>query len=64
MGRNFSLFRMIFGMRIIAIGTGYELHSKLVQMEVIVTARNDNVALIMRSVHTHRLEQLSFEDCW
>ena len=30
----------------------------------IVTTRNNNVALIMHSVHTHRLEQLSFEDCW
>ncbi|KAL6312087.1 hypothetical protein AAG906_015481 [Vitis piasezkii] len=32
--------------------------------KIIVTTRSENVALVMRSVHTHRLGQLSFEDCW
>ena len=32
--------------------------------KVIVTTRSDKVASVMRSVHIHRLEQLSFEDCW
>ncbi|RVW81026.1 putative disease resistance RPP13-like protein 1 [Vitis vinifera] len=32
--------------------------------KIIVTTRSDKVASVMRSVHTHHLEQLSFEDCW
>ena len=31
--------------------------------KIIVTTRSDKVASIMRSDHTHHLEQLSFEDC-
>ena len=31
---------------------------------IIVTTRSVKVASVMRSVHTHHLEQLSFEDCW
>ena len=32
--------------------------------KIIVTTWSDKVASIMRSNHTHHLEQLSFEDCW
>ena len=32
--------------------------------KIIVTTRSDKVASIMRSDHTHHLEQLSFENCW
>ena len=32
--------------------------------KIIVTTRSVKVASVMRSVHTHHLEQLSFEDCW
>ncbi|KAJ9687388.1 hypothetical protein PVL29_016038 [Vitis rotundifolia] len=32
--------------------------------KIIVTTHSENVALVMRSVHTHRLGQLPFEDCW
>ena len=34
------------------------------ESKIIVTTRSVKVASVMRSVHTHHLEQLSFEDCW
>ncbi|KAL6329467.1 hypothetical protein AAG906_021162 [Vitis piasezkii] len=54
-GKNFFLFWMMLRTPLKVGSNG---------SKIIVTTRSENVALVMRSVHTHRLGQLSFEDCW